>query len=195
MKDEKYENEFGTGVESILDTNSAKMTEEELAAEKKPKVAGKQVWKSVAPLLLAVVIVVGVLLGGGIISERQRQAELAKECREGFMTRYNAAPSLKDDEITRGVTEIYYSQENGMSVTLAFANGYDNDVAITEVEMVLTNEAGKRIASAKAKLKDVVVPAGEVLEHRLYLEPHLVEINNDTLEKFTCDLTITEEPK
>ena len=193
MKDEKYENEFGTGVESILDTNSAKMTEEELAAEKKPKISGKRIWKSVAPILLAIVIVVGVMLGGGIISEHQRQKQLAKEPRDGFLTRYNADPELVSGELTRGVTEIYYSQENGMSVTLAFANGYDKDVAITDVQMVLTNEAGKRIASAKTALKNVVVPVGETVYHTLYLEPHLVEINDDTLEKFNCDLTVTEE--
>ncbi len=193
MKDEKYENEFGTGVDSLLDTNSAKMTDEELAVETKPKMAAKQVWKSIAPILIAVLIVVGVLLGGGIISEQQRQAELLKECRDGFQIRYNTAPEVEAGNIVSNVTEIYYSQENGLWVKLAFANGYEQDTNITEIEMVLKTQAGKRIASAKTKLKNVLVPTGKVVEHKLYLEPHLVEINDDKLEKFTCDLTITDE--
>lgn len=190
MKDEKYENEFG--VESILDTNSAKMSEEEIAAEV-AKPSAKKVFKSIAPLLLAILIVIGVLVGGGVISERQRQAALARECREGFQVRYNAAPEVEDDTLNGTVTEIYYSQENGLSVTLGFANGYDYDTAVTEVEMVLKTQAGKRIASAKTTLKNVVVKKGEVGYHNLYLEPHLVEINDDTLEKFTCELSLTDE--
>jgi alpha-D-ribose 1-methylphosphonate 5-triphosphate diphosphatase PhnM len=100
---------------SLLETNSTKMSEEELKQPRK-----KIPWKSVLAVLLAFVIVVGVFVGGGLISEAQYQAQLKKEAarqlREGSEARAVEAPKMVDGELHSGITTLYYTQENGMSV-------------------------------------------------------------------------------
>ena len=61
--------------------------------------------------------------------------------------------------------------------------------------VVLETEDEKLIASAHTKLKNVTVAAKDSTEHWLYLEPHLVKITDNSLEKVTCTLEIKDTPQ
>ncbi len=179
---------------SLLETNSSKMTDVEL------KEAPKKIpWKSVLAVALAVVIIVGVFVGGGLISEAQYQAQLkkeaARELREGSEARAVEAPEMVEGELRSGVTTLYYTQENGMYLCITFVNGGTTATEINEISVVLETKEGKRIASAHTKIKGVEVAAKSEATHWLYLEPHLVEITDDPLEKIGCTLEVTDTLK
>ncbi len=197
MSENKNRPVVESDTDSILNTNSSHMAEQVAAAQKERRRNQKQLWKSIGTVALAVALVLVVVLGGGIVSDRiykkQQAEEEARACRDGFQIRYGAEPELTQGEMTTGITEIYYSQENGVWVTLMFANGYEADSRVDEIGLVIKNVNGERIASAAStKIKDVVVPAGGTKKHKLYLEPQVVTITDDTFEKFSCDITLTD---
>lgn len=179
---------------SLLETNSSKMSEEEFVEPRK-----KIPLKSVLAVLLVVALIIGVFVGGGLISEAQYQAELKKQearsPRNEDEVRAADAPAMVEGEMRGGITTFYYTKENGMYLCVTFVNGDTVATDVTEVSIVLETEDGKTIASAHTKLKNVSVAAKSEATHWLYLEPHLVKITDDSLEKVVCTIEITDEPQ
>lgn len=194
MKDEKKVKNLQNDPESILNTNSAKMAEEQPKEEEqkaKPKL------KSVLSALLVVVLLVGVFIGGGVLSEAQYQADLKKEeaqkIRTDFKQRYIDAPEAVEGSVESGVTTLYYSQENGMWLGVTIVNGTDKDVDIKSVAATVKNEKDAVIASGSSKTKKWSVVAGETKVFTVYYPPEYVKITDDTLETVSIDLTVEHE--
>ncbi len=180
---------------SLLTTNSSKMQEEQPVRERKPM--SKKTAKAVIAAALTVLGIILVFVAGAVISELNYQAELAeaakRELRSGEKYHSIDAPELVEDELAVGVTQLYYSAENGMSVMLTFVNGQDTQVTLDTVELVLENSEGERIASAgETKVKNWVVAAGETASFELYLKPNVVEITDDPLEEIVYTIDTTE---
>ena len=194
MKDDKRLKDYQNDPESILNTNSAKMAEEQPTQEA-PK--AKVNWKNILSVVLVIVLVVGVFIGGGVLSEMQYQADLKKEeaqkIRTDFTQRYIEAPELVEDSVESGVTTLYYSQENGMWLGVTIVNGTDFDVDITKVAAVVKNSEDEQIASGSSKTKKWSVIAGESKEFTVYFPPEYVKIVDDTLETVSIDLTVEHE--
>ncbi len=178
---------------SLLDTNSALA---EAPVSETPAAAKSKI-KTIAAVLLAVLLVVGVVVGGGLISEQHYQKQLAeeqaRELRDGEEIKYlTEVPELVEGELQSGVTALYYTQENGLMVTLEFINGKDKSVSVEQVSVTLRDGEGNRIASAEAALKNVTVAADESVEHNLYIKPNLVAITDSTLDIIDYAIEVTE---
>ncbi len=178
--------------QSILNTNSAKMAEEE--PEKKQSVA-KPKMKSVLAILLVVVLLIGVFVGGGLISDAQYRAQLAKEeaqsMRDDAGVRYLDAPEAVDGSLESGITAMYYSQENGMWLTLTVINGLDKEAKITDVFVTLKNgDTDAVIVQGSSAPKKWSVAADETKEFAIYFPPEYVKITDDPLEKVGIEATV-----
>lgn len=189
--EDKRLNAFENDPQSILNTNSAKMAEQ--PEEKQP--VAKPKLKSVLAILLVIVLLVGVFVGGGLISEAQYQAKLAKEeaqsLRDGAEVRYLDAPEAVDGSLEHGITAMYYSQENGMWLTLTIINGLDKEAKITNVYVKLKNSDNDAvIAQGGSDPKNWVVAADETKELSIYFPPEYVKITDDPLETVSVDATV-----
>ena len=213
MAKERKNRDWDETESSILSTNSARMAEEE-ATKEEP--AEKRTLKvalvsalsgtalgTVLTVVGVLVLIVGVIVVGGVISEAQHQRELAKEeerkeqealreLREDELIHYIEAPEKKENDLQSGITQLYYSKENGLNVEVTFVSGLARNTEINRISLVLKNEKDEVIASAATDIKGVKVNAGETKTHMLYLEPQLVKLTNDPLEKITYEIQVTD---
>lgn len=193
MKDDKKFKEMSADPESILNTNSAKMAEEQPQEKQK----AKPKLKSVLAALLVVVLLVGVFVGGGVLSEAQYQAELKREearaLRTDAMKRYIDAPEKVEGSVESGVTTLYYSQENGMWLEVTVVNGMDSDIKIRTIAAVVKNGEDAVIASGSSKIKKCSAVAGETEKITVYFPPEYVKITDDKLEEVSLELTVEHE--
>lgn len=195
MKEDKRVKELRDDPESILNTNSAKLAEEQ-PEEKQPR--KKVNWKNVLAAVLVVVLVVGVFVGGGLISDAQYKAQLKKEeaqaLREGSEVRYLNAPAAVEGSLEYGVTAMHYSQENGMWITMTVVNELGKAAEIKEVGVVLKNgESGAVIVSGKSTVKKWNVADGESKAFSIYFPPEYVKITDDALKKVSMDVSLEHE--
>ncbi len=195
MKEDKRMKELRDDPESILNTNRAKMAEEQ-PEEKQPrkKVNGKNVLAGA----LVVVLIVGVFVGGGLISDAQYKAEqeraAAQALREGAETRYLDVPEAVEGSLEYGVTEMFYSQENGMWITVTVVNELGKTADVKEVSLVLKNgESGDVIVSGKSTVKKWSVADGETKAISIYFPPQYVKITDDTLKRVSMDISLEHE--
>lgn len=193
MKADK-QNKQGETELSLLDTNSTLVDDEPVqeAPAAKPKM------KAIVAVALVILLVVGIVVGGGLISEMQYQKQLAEEqaqeIRDGEEVKYLAeVPELTDGKLESGITALYYTQENGLMVALEFLNGKDTAVSVEQVSVTVRDGDDNLIAAAKAELKKVSVPAGESVEHNLYIKPNLVSITDSTLDTVTYVIEVVED--
>lgn len=178
---------------SILNSNSTQFSEE-MAAEPTARPKGK----AIVAIALVILLLAGIFVGGGIISEVQYQKQVAEEeaqeIRDGEEIKYlQEVPEEKDGEFQSGITALYYTQENGLMVGMIFVNGKDAAVSVEQVSVTVRNEKDEVIASAQAKLKNITVASKESVEHNLYIKPNLVKITDSALDTLTYEIEVVED--
>lgn len=198
MKEDKRLKDWQNDPESILNTNSTKMQQQEEEEPKKPIN-----WRPVLTVAIVVVALIGLIVGGVLISEAQYQKKererTAKELRDGAEVRYFAEedlPELKDGEVDYGLTALYYTKEDGMWLHFAVCNGTDDEITVERISVILNNsKKQEEIANGASSFGDVKVeerkiPAGEIKEFEIYFPPKFVKIKDDTLKEVTPTLTL-----
>lgn len=180
--------------QSILNTNSTKMAEQ--PEEKQPITKPKM--ESVRAIVLVIVLLVSVFVGGGMISEAQYRAKLAKQeaqsMRDGAEIRCIDAPEAVDGSLVSGITAMYYSQENGMWLTLTVINGLDKEAKITSISVTLKNgDSEAVIAKGASEPKEWSVAVDETKELTVYFPPKHVKITDDPLKTVSIDLAVNHE--
>ena len=142
MKKNKQENEY-----SLLNTNSATAPFEE---EAEPRFNKKQIWQTVGVFMIAAALLAGILIVGGIASERMHQKQLLREPDESMTAFYNEAsqPETVEGTVQSLVTEAYYTNEKGLMVSLCFSNGLETDQHLTKIAVTIRDkdESGNIIA-------------------------------------------------
>lgn len=192
MKKNKQENEY-----SLLNTNSATAPFEE---EAEPRFNKKQIWQTVGVFMIAVAILAGVLIVGGIASERMHQKQLLREPDESMTAFYNEAsqPETVEGTVQSLVTEAYYTNEKGLMVSLCFSNGLETDQHLTKIAVTIRDkdENGNIIAQGNTDKinKEYVVPAGETNTFVLYMGPKYVSIKDNSLKELYFDVTVEYLP-
>lgn len=188
MKKNKQENEY-----SLLNTNSATAPFEE---EAEPRFNKKQIWQTVGVFMIAVAILAGILIVGGIASERMHQKQLLREPDESMTAFYNEAsqPETVEGTVQSLVTEAYYTNEKGLMVSLCFSNGLETDQHLTKIAVTIRDkdESGNIIAQGNTDKidKKYVVPAGETNTFVLYMGPKYVSIKDHSLKELYFDVTV-----
>lgn len=167
---------------------------EKLSAEERKRVRALALTAGVSLFIVVAVLVVGILFGNRAKKERE-----AREVREDSPV-FTASLDEKDKvtgKITSAVTEVYYTVENGMMVTVEFYNGLETDEHISRVVITLSTEADAVIAkAATAGMKsDFVVPAGETNAITMHIKPEYVSITDDPLETLTYEITVDHETR
>ena len=181
--DDKELKKIQADPQSILNTNSAKM--EERVEE---KIVTKPKMKGIIAVALAILLLIVVFVGGGVISEMQHRAqvaqEAAREIRDGEDIHNFEMMPAAENEMVGCVTELYYSQENGMHMTVSFFNNNEKACDIEHFTVVVEDrESKERIVSAgNVKIKDLTVPAGERVDVPLYVLPEHVKITDHDLD-------------
>lgn len=181
--DDKELKKIQADPQSILNTNSAKM--EEQAEE---QVVTKPKMKGIIAVALAILLLIVVFVGGGVISEMQHRAqvaqEAAREIRHGEDIHNFEMMPAAENEMVGCVTKLYYSQENGMHMTVSFFNNNDKACDIEEFTVVVEDRDSKeRIVSAgNVKIKNLTVPAGQRVDEELYIIPKHVKITDHDLD-------------
>lgn len=182
---------------SILETNS-KITppEDKRAQPKSRKLPRRELVNRIVAAVLTVVLIVGIFVGGGLLSEWQYQkeqaAQAAREMREGSPVFQNDEIQAEEGKLVANLTEAYYSAENGMWLVMTFANGEDTAATVQRVEYTINTEDGKRIVGGVAdKIENCVVAAGGIKKLAVYAAPQYVSITDDALE--TLSFTIETE--
>ena len=192
MKKDKHENEY-----SILNTNSAATPFEE---EAEPQSNKKQIWQTVGVFLIVVALVAGLLIVGGIASERMHQKQLLREPDESMTAFYSptSEPEMVKDTVQSLVTEVYYTNEKGLMVSLCFANALEQDQHLTKIAVTIRDKDKNGNIVAKGNTdkidKDYVVPAGETNTFVLYMGPKYVSIKDNSLKELYFDVTVDYLP-
>lgn len=188
MEQEKDKRVTDEAAFSILETNS-KITPPaaERVQRKNRKLPRRELVKRLLAAVTAVVLVVGIVVGGGLLSEWQyqkEQAELAaREMRENSPVFQNDEIQTEEGKLVANLTEAYYSAENGMWLVITFANGEDTTTTVQRVEYTVSNKDGKRIVAGVAdEIDGCVVTAGSIKKLAVYAAPQYVSITDDTLE-------------
>lgn len=190
MKQDKKERDVVFDSQSILNTNSAKMeasipeeTETEIRASRKQRIV------SLIVVLGVVLAVVAVFVLGGIVSENQakkkqeEEAEAAriaalKEVRADTVYITSEEPELLPYRVTWSAINACYSNENGMYITMNFANGHDTAVPVKEINVWL-KRGEELVASGRLRnIVDLVIPAAGDVDYTFYLDPSLVKITD-----------------
>ena len=188
MKKNKQENEY-----SLLNTNSATAPFEE---EAEPRFNKKQIWQTVGVFMIAAALLAGILIVGGIASERMHQKQLLREPDESMTAFYNEAsqPETVEGTVQSLVTEAYYTNEKGLMVSLCFSNGLETDQHLTKIAVTIRDkdESGSIIAQGNTDKidKKYVVPAGETNTFVLYMGPKYVSIKDHSLKELYFDVTV-----
>ena len=188
MKKNKQENEY-----SLLNTNSATAPFEE---EAEPRFNKKQIWQTVGVFMIAAALLAGILIVGGIASERMHQKQLLREPDESMTAFYNEAsqPETVEGTVQSLVTEAYYTNEKGLMVSLCFSNGLETDQHLTKIAVTIRDkdESGNIIAQGNTDKidKKYVVPAGETNTFVLYMGPKYVSIKDHSLKELYFDVTV-----
>lgn len=193
MKEDKRLKEWQNDPDSILNTNSTLMGQQQ---EEEPK--KKINWKPILTVLIVVVALVGLIVGGVLISEAHYQKtereKVAKELRTDSEPRYIAEedlPKLTDDKLDYGLAAMYYTNEDGMWMHLVVCNGFDEEITISKMSVVLTNpKKQEEIANGQSEGLEWKVAAGESKQFEVYFPPEFVKIKDDTLKEVSPEVTI-----
>lgn len=198
MKREKNEYLSTEMTSSILETNS-KITppKKEFAPAQRRKLPRRQLVKRILAAVTAVVLVVGIFVGGGLLSEWQYQkeqaAQAAREMREGSPVFQNDEVQTEEGKLVANLNEAYYSAENGMWLVMTFANGEDTAATVQRVEYTINTEDGKRIVGGVAdKIENCVVAAGGIKKLAVYAAPEYVSITDDALETLAFTIQVEQ---
>ncbi len=188
MKPENKKRDTEFDKQSILNTNSAKMTPETVEiSEEERKASRKQKLVSLFIFLGVVLFLVAVFVLGGIVSNYQykkEQAEKAEAARIAALKEPRAdtiyitgeEPELTPYQVTWSVVNAYYSNENGMHIVMNFANGHETVVPVEEINVWL-HRGDELVASGRLRnIVDLAVPAIGDVDYFFYLDPSLVKI-------------------
>lgn len=190
MKRDKKMKDASFDSPSILDTNSARLTTDFAEEELKDKSASrKQTIISVVIVLCVLVALALVFVLGGIVSNYQyekKQKEEAeasrlaalKDPREDTIYITGDEPELLAHRVTWNAVSAYYSNENGMYITMNFANGHATAVPVTEISVWL-KRGDELVASGRVRnIVDLIIPASGDVDYTFYLDPSLVKITD-----------------
>lgn len=185
MKRNKKKQDTLYDAESILNTNRTEMESEADTVGDKP--SRKQKIISIIIVLCVIAVLAAVFILGGIVSnlqyekEQKEQAEAErlaalKEAREDTMYITGEEPELLPYRVTWNVINAYYSNENGMYITMNFTNGHATAVPVTEISVWL-KRGDDLVASGRLRnIVDLVIPAEGDADYTFYLDPSLVKI-------------------
>lgn len=170
---------------SILETNSAHVDESLLESDK-VKLTGNDrkrlisilILTGILVLLVAAVLVVGILVG------QHHQARLeAESARDDVLYSYDSFES-KPGTLWLGLSQAYYSKENGMQLVLVFGNETNTVQKISGVNLTILNDANQVVAKGGYSQNKtwITVGAGEEAVQELYFKPEYVFIQNEPLQ-------------
>ena len=210
MKRDKKVDNMSMDPQSILNTNRAQMALETLEEERIDRAAArKQKIVSLFIVLAVVVALALVFVLGTIVSQQQAEQEkkeeeeaariaALKDPREDTIYITSEEPELLPYRMTWSAISAYYSKENGMYITMNFANGHATAVPVTEISIWL-KRGDELVASGRLRnIVDLVVPAAGDVDYTFYLDPSLVKItdlgeNEDLMWEFEVTTDVEEE--
>ena len=210
MKRDKKVDNMSMDPLSILNTNRTQMALETLEEERAAKAASrKQRLISLLIIFGVLVVLVLVLVLGGIVSQQQAEkkqkeeeeaARIAalKDPREDTIYFTSEEPELLPYRVTWSAINADYSKENGMYITMNFANGHATAVPVTEISVWLKRGDELVAAGRIRNIVDLIVPAAGDVDYTFYLAPSLVKIpnlgeNEDLLWEFEVTTDVEEE--
>lgn len=188
MNQDKKKQNASYDAESLLNTNRTKMGSE-LSVETGNKSSRKQRIISIVIVLSVIAALAAVFILGGIVSKLQyekqqkEEAEAArlaalKEARPDTIYITGEEPELMPYRVTWSAIYAYYSNENGMYITMNFANGHETAVPVTEISVWL-KRGEELVASGRLRnIVDLVIPAAGDTDYTFYLDPSLVKITD-----------------
>lgn len=190
MKQDKQQRDMRFDAQSILNTNSAKMessipekTEAEIRASRKQRIISLIVVLGVVLALVAVFVLGGIVSDYQAKKKQEEEAEAAriaalKEPRPDTIYITSEEPELLPYRVTWSVIDAYYSNENGMYITMNFANGHATAVPVKEINVWLKRDE-ELVASGRVRnITDLVIPATGDVDYTFYLDPSLVKITD-----------------
>lgn len=167
---------------------------EKLAPEDRKKMWLFALIAGIALLAVVTVLVVGILYSAGV---KKEEAARAPRDTSPIFTASLAEKDREEGKITSAIIEAYYTVENGMMVTIEFANDTKTDEHISKVVVTIWNEKEVQIAKAQsAGMKlDFVVSAGDTNEITMYIKPEYVSVTDDPLKTIKYEITVEHETR
>lgn len=192
MKEDKRLKDWQNDPDSILNTNSTLMAEQEEEPKKPIN------WRPILTVVIVVVALIGLIVGGIFVSDavykKQKWETERKELRDGAEPRYIAEenlPVLEDGKLDYGLSVMYYTKEDGMWMYVAVCNGLDTEITINKISVILTNsKKQEEIANGGSTGLEWKVAAGETQQFEIYFPPEFVKIKDDTLKEVTPEVTL-----
>ncbi len=151
-------------------------------------------------ILLAVLIVIGVILGVQFAKgNKEAQYEMSEE-NAGYFYDGEAEPALDETGVSAAVNEVYYTKGGHLCVNMTLGNGTAENRRLDSLEVSIYNgKTNKLIAGGYTEDidKEFIVNANSYAGYTFYISPEHVKINDDTLGtimyKITAVATKVEE--
>lgn len=203
MKHDKKNRPMSSDPQSILNTNSARMSTEPLEDEiRENDPARKSAIVSTIVILCVIVAIIAAVVLAAVLSPTEETEDTPKEDPKDVAadTIYinGDEPELLAHRVTWSGIQACYSNENGMYITMNFANGHEVAVPVTEINVWL-KRGDELIASGRVRnIVDLVIPAVGDVDYQFYLDPSLVKITDleediDVTWEFEITCEVDEE--
>lgn len=166
----------------------------QLRAEAKERVVSKNESKQMTIILLVMISIM--VLAVALLASGQASVG-GMEAKEG-MTYYldnTQLAEMGDSGISGAVTEVYYTKNGGLHVSLNFANAESTTQHPTKISVKLMNGSDEVIASASVSEihEDYYIVAGGRNTYEMFIPKKYVTIPDDSLSVISADIVVEYE--
>ena len=166
----------------------------ELREEAKSRVSVSSEKKQMNIILTVMVGIVMLILIATILGQTGKQNRADVEAREGstYYIDNSQLAEMGDEGITGAITEVYYTESDGLRIFLNFANAEETTQHPTRIQIKLMNGKGDVITNAVSNNvhKDYYIVGGGRKTYELFVPKDLVKIPDDSLSEISYEITV-----